>query len=68
MITATFAADIFFLRDDWMKRETTMLEDDGSFNLLSLVSAVDFLSSMTLLAQVKRKRTLTVKRKNALAP
>jgi hypothetical protein len=40
---------------------------DGTFELLSVVAATDFLASMTLLAQVKGNRTLSVKRKDVLS-
>ena len=67
LVTATFAAEDFILRDDWDMREHIMKHSDGTFDLLSVVSATDFLASMTLLAQVKGNRTLTVKRKDVLA-
>jgi len=55
------------LRDDWEMRAHKMKHSDGTFDLLSVVAATDFLASMTLLAQVKGKRTLTVKRKDVLS-
>jgi len=67
LVTATFATDDFVLRDDWDMRSHKMRHSDGTFELLSVVAATDFLASMTLLAQVKGGRTLTVKRKDVLS-
>lgn len=69
LVTASFAADAddFFLREDWDKRAHKMKNTDGTFELLSVVSATDFLVSMTLLAQVKGNKTLTCKRKDVLS-
>ncbi len=67
LVTATFATDDFVLRDDWEMRADKMQHADGAFELLSVVAATDFLASMTLLAQVKGGRTLTVKRKDVLS-
>ena len=67
LVTATFAAEDFTLRDDWDMRTHKMEQSDGTFNLLSVVSATDFLASMTLLAQVKNNKTLSVKRKDVLS-
>lgn len=67
LVTATFATDDFVLRDDWEMRANKMQHADGTFDLLSVVAATDFLASMTLLAQVKGKRTLSVKRKDVLS-
>lgn len=67
LVTATFAAEEFHLRDDWEAREQMMCSASGTFGLLSVVSATDFLVSITLLAQVKSGRTLTCKRKDVLA-
>lgn len=67
LVTATFATDDFVLRDDWEMRRDKMRHADGTFGLLSVVAATDFLSSMTLLAQVKGNRTLAVKRKDVLS-
>lgn len=66
LVTATFAAEEFPLRDDWETREQRMRSARGTFDLLSVVSATDFLVSITLLAQVKSGRTLTCKRKDVL--
>jgi hypothetical protein len=67
LVTATFAADDFGLRDDWKARENRMKDAGGTFDLLSVVAATDFLASMTLLAQVKNERTLACKRKDVLS-
>lgn len=66
LVTATFAADDFGLRKDWDMRAQQMKEAEGTFDLLSVVAATDFLSSMTLLSQVKHNKPLAVKRANVL--
>jgi hypothetical protein len=66
LVTATFAAEDFVLRDDWEIRVRKMKHADGTFELLSDVAPTDFLASMTLLAQVNGNRTLAVKRKDVL--
>ncbi len=67
LVTATFAADDFVLRDDWDMRANKMRLAEGTFELLTVVAATDFLASMTLLAQIKGNRTLAVKRKDVLS-
>lgn len=67
LVTATFAAENFPLRKDWKTRKQQMRSANGTFDLLSVVSATDFLVSMTLLAQVRNGRTLSCKRKDVLA-
>jgi hypothetical protein len=67
LVTAAFATDDFVLRDDWDTRTRKMKRTKGTFGLLSVVAATDFLASMTLLAQVKGNRTLTCKRKDVLS-
>jgi len=67
LVTATFAAEDFTLRDDWDMRALKMKQSDGTFNLLSVVAATDFLASLTLLAQLRGNRTLAVKRKDVLS-
>ena len=67
LVTATFAAEDFTLRDDWNMRASKMKHSEGTFDLLSVIAATDFLQSITLLAQVKRNRQLTVKRKDVLS-
>jgi hypothetical protein len=44
-----------------------MKRAEGTFDLLTVVSATDFLSSMTILAQAKAGKTLAVKRKDVLS-
>lgn len=67
LVTATFAAEDFVLRDDWETRVKQMKTSEGTFDLLSVVAATDFLVSMTLLAQVRGNRTLSCKRKDVLS-
>ena len=67
LVTATFAVDDFVLRDDWGKRASAMRQAAGTFELLSVVAATDFLASITLLAQANGNRTLTCKRKDLLS-
>lgn len=67
LVTAIFASDDFLLREDWEKQAKTMKEAEGTFDLLSVVAATDYLASMTLLAQYKQGKTLTVKRKDVLS-
>lgn len=67
LVTATFAAENFPLREDWTMREQRMRSASGTFDLLHVVSATDFLVSITLLTQVKNGRTLICKRKDVLA-
>lgn len=67
LVTAMFAVDDFVLRDDWEMRASKMKHTDGTFELLSVVESTDFLSSATLLAQIKGNRTLAVKRKDVLS-
>ncbi|MDO4548172.1 MAG: DUF262 domain-containing protein [Clostridia bacterium] len=67
LVTASFATEDFVLRDDWDLRFDKLKQADGTFELLSVVSASDFLVSMTLLAQVKNNRTLSCKRKDVLS-
>jgi len=67
LVTATFAVDDFVLRDDWDMRANKMRNAEGTFELLSVVSATDFLVSLTMLAQMKGNRTVTCKRKDVLS-
>lgn len=67
LVTATFAADNYPLREHWETQARKMQTADGTFDLLSVVAATDYLASMTLLAQVKGNRTLSVKRKDVLS-
>jgi len=52
LITATFAADEFNLRDDWVIKQRKLKEQ----RILRSVSATDFLQSVTLLASYARKK------------
>jgi hypothetical protein len=67
LVTATFATEDFVLRDDWDERAIKMKNAEGTFKLLSVVAATDFLASLTLVAQVKGNRTLSCKRKDVLS-
>ena len=67
LVTATFAAEDFTLRDDWDMRTHKMKHSEGTFDLLSVVAATDFLASMTILAQIRGNKTLAVKRKDVLS-
>lgn len=44
LVTATFAADNFALREHWESQSEKMEKAEGTFNLLSVVSATDFLA------------------------
>jgi len=50
LLTATYAADDFNLREDWDRREKRL----RVFGPLSEIEATDFLTSLTLLASYKR--------------
>lgn len=52
LITATFAADEFNLREDWESRQKKLNEQ----KILRSVSATDFLQAVTLLATYARKK------------
>jgi hypothetical protein len=52
LLTATFAADNFTLRDDWSRRQEALAET----TLLGEVSASDFLTAATLLTSVRKVR------------
>ena len=56
LLTATYAADDFSLRDDWKKRATE-LRDHPQARLLDNVKAIDFLQIVTLLSTYHRRRT-----------
>ncbi|PKN45142.1 MAG: hypothetical protein CVU63_09320, partial [Deltaproteobacteria bacterium HGW-Deltaproteobacteria-20] len=53
LMTATFAADEFDLRQDWNARHQRLREK----NVLESVAASDFLQAVTLLASYERSRT-----------
>lgn len=67
LVTAMFAMSDYPLREDWDQRSQKMINADGTFELLSVVAATDFLASITLLAQAKNNRTLSCKRKDILS-
>lgn len=56
LLTATYAAEDFSLREDWEEREAE-LRDHRHRKLLSNVKAIDFLQIVTLLATHHRRRT-----------
>jgi hypothetical protein len=66
LVTATFAADDFSLRDDWEKRNERLHSND----VLTAVDATAFLTSVTLLASYERSLTMgsavSCKRKDVL--
>ncbi|WP_055480107.1 GmrSD restriction endonuclease domain-containing protein [Sphaerimonospora sp. CA-214678] len=53
LLTATYAADEFDLRQDWRERRSAW--DDPALQVLSTVSETDFLQAVTLLATYERK-------------
>ncbi len=53
LMTATFAADGFRLKDDWIKQRTRMIKDRP---VLQAVENTDFLQVVSLLATQARKR------------
>ncbi len=52
LVTASFAADNFRLRDDWAERQDRLSERE----VLRAVGGTDFLQAVTLLASYKRSR------------
>lgn len=69
LLTATFAADNFRLRQDWEERiEPELKKESKDYSaILSDVSNVDFLQSLTLLATYRRAgQAVACKRKNIL--
>lgn len=63
LVTATFAADDFQLRDDWEKRK----EQYFSNSILADVTSTDFLTGLTLLATYKSGGTVSCKRRDVLS-
>ena len=63
LVTAIFAMDDFQLRKDWDDRK----EKYFSGNLLSKVTATDFLTALTLLSSFKAGGTVSCKKKDVLA-
>jgi hypothetical protein len=64
LITATFAADKFDLREDWAKWEKE-LKEPKEHQVLSNIQNTDFLQAVTLLATFE-KRSVSCKRKDIL--
>lgn len=63
LVTAIFAMDDFQLRKDWEDRKEKYFYGD----LLSKVTATDFLTALTLLSSYKRGGTVSCKKKDVLA-
>lgn len=62
LVTAVFAMDDFELRKDWEKRKDTYFSGD----ILSVITATDFLSACTLLTTYKKGGTVSCKKKDVL--
>lgn len=62
LVTAIFAMDDFPLRKDWESRQARLAEND----VLSIVTATDFLTALTLVASFKRGGTVSCKKKDVL--
>ena len=62
LITAIFAMDDFELRKDWDVRKATYFSGD----LLSVITATDFLTACTLLSSYERGNTVSCKKKDVL--
>ena len=62
LITAVFAMDDFELRKDWDQRKAKYISGD----LLSVITATDFLTACTLLSSYKRGGTVSCKKKDVL--
>ena len=62
LITAVFAMDDFELRKDWEERRDRFFKGD----ILSVVTATDFLTALTLLASFKRGGAVSCKKKDVL--
>ena len=63
LVTAIFAMDDFQLRKDWENRKNQYLSGD----ILSIVTATDFLTALTLLSSFKFGGTVSCKKKDVLA-
>lgn len=63
LVTAIFAMDDFPLRKDWEERKEKYFSDD----LLSNITATDFLTALTLLSAFKAGGTVSCKKKDVLA-
>ena len=62
LVTAIFAMDDFELRNDWEERKAKYFEGD----LLSCITATDFLTACTLLSTYKKGGTVSCKKKDVL--
>ncbi len=62
LVTATFAADNFDLRDDWK----TINDDFEKKGILKVVDNTSFLTALTLLASYMKGRTVSCKRRDVL--
>lgn len=62
LVTAIFAMDDFELRKDWDNRQAQFFDGD----LLSIITATDFLTACTLLATYKKGGTVSCKKKDVL--
>lgn len=62
LITAIFAMDDFELRKDWQERHDRYLNGD----ILSDVTATDFLTATTLFSSYKKGGTVSCKKKDVL--
>lgn len=62
LVTAIFAMDDFELRKDWEDRKKQYFNGD----LLSIISATDFLTACTLLSTYKKGGTVSCKKKDVL--
>ena len=62
LVTAVFAMDDFELRPDWKNRKYGRLNGD----ILSVVTATDFLTACTLLSSYKKGGTVSCKKKDVL--
>lgn len=63
LVTAIFAMDDFQLRKDWEERKEKYFSGD----LLSKVTATDFLTALTLVSSFKAGGTVSCKKKDVLA-
>ncbi len=62
LVTAIFAMDDFELRKDWEERYTRYFSGD----ILSIITATDFLAACTLLATYRKGGTVSCKKKDVL--
>ena len=62
LVTAIFAMDNFQLREDWQARQDKYFKGD----LLSVITATDFLTACTLLSSYKKGGTVSCKKKDVL--